>query len=103
MTTSGSLSPRIGQSFTPGSVTLPTSTSCGGIAQGDHTTPVNAGPSPSAGTSMSLTPAACALAAARHMTVAKTSLGKLEIIQKLAESIANIGSIRLACNPDVAG
>jgi len=44
MTTRGSLSPSIGQSFTPGSVLLPTITSFGGVEQGDHTAPVNAGP-----------------------------------------------------------
>src|SRR5580700_2053897 len=74
MTTSGSLSPSIEQSFTPGRVVLPTTTSCGGIAQGDQTAPFNAGPSKSAGTSINPKPAASAAVAARHMRATRKSL-----------------------------
>jgi hypothetical protein len=80
MTTSGSLSPSIEQSFTPGSAIPSTSTSCGGIAQGDHTAPVNAGPAASAGTLMSRSPAASAAAAETQKKAAS---------KRMRERIAN--------------
>jgi hypothetical protein len=58
----------------PGSVILPTTTSCGGIAQGDHTAPLIAGPSGSAGTSINPKPAASAAAAVSQMMAARTGL-----------------------------
>ena len=57
-TTSGILSPLIGQSFTPGTAMLPRSISPGGSEQGYHIAPLRAGPSASAGTSMKRKPAA---------------------------------------------
>src|SRR5579862_3044991 len=57
MTTSGNFSPTIGQSFTPGKVTLPSFISPAGSAQGAHVAPWIAGLSPSAGMSVSREPA----------------------------------------------
>src|SRR6266403_2406119 len=85
MTTRGSLSPAIGQSFTPGSVVLPTTTSCGGTTQGDHTAPVIAGPSGSAGTSTNPRPAGSATDAVRHK-VAATRVDSSLIIRTVPTS-----------------
>jgi hypothetical protein len=57
-TTSGNLSPLIGQSITPGIAMLPRSISRGGSEQGYQIAPWRAGPSASAGTSMNRKPAA---------------------------------------------
>src|SRR6266850_7301813 len=84
MTTRGSLSPAIGQSFTPGSVVLPTTTSCGGITQGDHTAPLIAGPSASAGTSTNPKPAGSATDAVRHK-VATTRVDSSLIIRTVTD------------------
>src|SRR5262249_42170823 len=69
-TISGSLSPLIGQSFTPGIVLPSRTTSPGGSEHGDHIPPLRAGPSASAGTSMDRRPAACESAAGRHRAIA---------------------------------
>src|ERR1700738_3441206 len=71
MTTSGSLPPSIGQSFTADSVSLPSFTSAGGAEHGYHIAPVSAGPSVSAGTSMNRIPAACTSVAAKQSEIAK--------------------------------
>jgi hypothetical protein len=56
----------IGQSFTPGRATFPTMTSAAGAAHGDHTAPVIAGPSRSAGISIKRRPAARTVATIRY-------------------------------------
>src|SRR5208282_427195 len=73
-TMSGSLSPLIGQSLTPGTAMLPRSISPGGSEQGDHIAPLRAGPSASAGTSMKRKPAACASVAVRQRTIVTRNL-----------------------------
>src|ERR1700730_13649727 len=76
MTTSGSLSPLIGQSFTPGKMMSPRSISPGGAVQGVHIAPFIAGPSASAGTSMKRNPAACAnVAVIQRATATKNLTG----------------------------
>src|SRR5271170_5801444 len=74
-TTSGILSPLIGQSFTPGKAMLPRSISPGGSEQGYHIAPLRAGPSASAGTSMEQKPAAWASVAVRQRAIVTRNLG----------------------------
>src|SRR5438045_2176207 len=74
MTTSGSLSPVIGQSFVPGKVIPPRSISPGSSEQGYHIAPLRTGPSASAGTWMNRKPAACASVAARQRVIVPRSL-----------------------------
>src|SRR5262244_3366387 len=74
MTTSGSLSPRIGQSLTPEMAVLPRSISRGGSEQGYQIAPLRAGPSALAGASMRRNPAACAGVAASQRAIATRDL-----------------------------